>query len=328
MREIRASDGGLYLPARIPALTGEELNGLLSKGGSEIVAQILNRFFGTKLTDRQIGELLRGDGVPSRHMSHRIVFCELWQRSGESWEEVLANLAELICGEGGVGAGTWLRVAAKVAFLFAAVAQLRQSGAMGHEEKADLFVMSGDLIGLFAGWYAMQMGLPLGNVVCCCNENSAIWDLLNRGQIKLDARRIGTGTPECDYVVPPGLELLIYAALGEGEAARFVEQLGKGGTYFLNAEQQRHLREGLDAFVVSARRLGDVVVNLYKTNGYVLCPYNALIYSGLMNYRSHTRRRCVAMIMSTKSPLTVIDRLAPLLGEEPDALRRKLRGGV
>lgn len=328
MWETRAPDGGLYLPARIPALSKEEVTALLAKSGAENVAEILNRFFGTKLTARQIGRILKGDAVSARRMSHRIVFSELWQRTGESWEEVLANLAELISGEAGIGTGTWLRVAAKVAFLFASVAQLRQSGDMSHEERADLFVMSGDLIGLFAGWYAMQMGLPLGNVVCCCNENSALWDLLNRGLIKLDARPIETGTPECDHAVPPGLELLIYAALGEGEAERFVEQLGKGGTYFLNGEQQRHLKQGLDAFVVSARRLGSVIANLYKTNGYVLCPYNALIYSGLMNYRSHTRRRCVAMILSTKSPLTVLDRLAPLVGEETEALRRKIRGGV
>ncbi len=327
MREMRAPDGGLYLPARIPALTTDEVEALLKRSSGEIVAEILNRFFGTKLEGFQVESALKGQVMPLSPMSHRIVFCELWRRDGRNWEAIVRALASLIAQEPGAEAGTWLRASAKIAMLFAAVAELRQNGTMGPEEKADLFVMSADLIGLFAGWYAVQMGLPIGAVVCCCNDNSGVWDLLNRGQIKLDAKIIDTSIPECDHVAPTGLELLLYAALGAEEAQRFVEKTRQGGTYFLGAEQQRHLRRGLDACVVNTRRLGAVIPNLYRTNGYVLCPYSALTYAGLMDYRSTKRRRNPALILSVKSPLDVAQALAPLLGMEERALRKHIRQG-
>ncbi len=31
-----------------------------------------------------------------------------------------------------------------------------------------------------AAWYARRMGLPTGDVICVCNENSAPWELLHR----------------------------------------------------------------------------------------------------------------------------------------------------
>lgn len=327
MRETKAPDGGFYLPARIPVLSDDELAELWNQSGSEIVAQILNRFFNTKLTGAQVSSALGGELYGTRPMSHRIVFWELWSRTGRNWPDTLHALAELISQEPGAAAGTWLRVAAKVALLFALTAELRAEGRIGSEEKADLFVMSGDLIGLFAAWYAAQMGLPLGNVICCCNENSGIWDLICRGMIKLDAKRVQTPTPECDQVVPAGLELLLYASLGPEEAERFVRKAQQGGTYFLGAEQHRHLRRGLDACVVSSRRLGRVICNLYRTNGYLLCPYTALTYAGLMDYRSTKRRRSTALILSTKSPLDVSSQLAAVLGTEEKALRGHIRRG-
>lgn len=327
MRENRAPDGGLYLPARIPALNAEEVAALMAGSGGDIMAEIINRFFGTKLTGAQVEFALGAELFGTRPMSHRIVMLELWHRDGRRWADILRSLARLISQEPGAEAGTWLRVAAKVAMLFAAVSQLRREGRIAYEEKPDIFVMSGDLIGLFACWYAGQMGLPVGNVVCCCNENSGIWDLICRGQMKLDARRIDTGTPECDSAVAPGLEMLLYASLGAEEAERFVRQTEQGGTYYLGAEQHRHLRQGLDACVVSSRRLGGVICNLYRTNGYVLCPYSALTYAGLMDYRSTKRRRSCALILSTKSPLDLTALLAPVLGTDANSLGRHIRKG-
>lgn len=327
MRESRAPDGGLYLPAKIPTLTAEEVSVLLPQAPREVAAVILNRFFGTKLTGAQVESALGAALFGATPMSHRIVFLELWHRDGRRWDDCLGSLAWLIAQDPGAEAGTWLRAAAKIAILFAAVSQLRGQGRIGPEEKADLFVMSGDMIGLFAGWYAGQMGLPMGNVVCCCSENSGIWDLICRGQMKLDARKIETAIPECDKNAAPGLEMLLYASLGAEEADRFVRQTGQGGTYFLGPEQHRHFRKGLDACVVSSRRLGNVVCNLYRTNGYVLCPYSALIYSGLMDYRSTKRRRSTALILSTKSPLDLSAQLAAVLGTEEEALRGHIRRG-
>ena len=41
---------------------------------------------------------------------------------------------------------------------------------------------------------------------------------------------------------------------------------------------------------------------LYNTNGYILCPYSALVYAGLMDYRSHPGPRRAALMLTDFDP--------------------------
>ena len=60
--------------------------------------------------------------------------------------------------------------------------------------------------------------------------------------------------------------------------------------------------EGFAAAVVSDKRIQMAIPNLYKTNGYILCPYSALVYTGLMDYRSHPGPRREALMLTDYDP--------------------------
>lgn len=328
LKENRAPDGGLYIPAQLPVFSREELSALLKQPSGGIIAEVCNRFFNTKLSQWDVEFVIGRQPFGLTEMSHRIVFGELWRNPRGSFDDTVRMLTDLLSTEVGVSEpGLWMRAAVRIAMLFAIFSQLRGQGTLKPGESLDVAVATGDLVSGFAAWYARKMGLPIGTIVFCCNENSGVWDLVCRGQMKLNAKVVHTDTPECDTAVPEGLELLIHALLGQEESEQFVRTMEKGGMYFLSSEQHRHFRQGLDACVVSGRRLGGVIPNLYKTNGYVLCPYSALVYAGLMDYRSISRRRNTALVLSEKSPVLHLDIISRRLGVDADKLRSQIERG-
>ena len=303
LKEERAPDGGYYVPTGLSVYASDELEALFKEQPAEIVARILNGFFKSKLgrydVEFAVGKRLFG----LAHISHRILIGELWRCGDGGFDDLCRRLTNRISAElGSCEPGAWMRIACRVALTFSIFAKLREKGAISHTELIDVAVLTGDFEGPYALWVAKRMGLPIGTVICCCNENGGFWELLNRGQMKLGAKVHKTVTPDCDQAVPAGLELLIRDKLEWDDMEEFLAVQAKGGTYYLSAEEHRHFREGFAAAVVGDGRIRTAMPNLYATNGYVLCPYSALVYTGLMDYRSHPGPRRAALMLTDRDP--------------------------
>ena len=303
LKEDRAPDGGLYVPTKLPVYSREELAELMKQPAGEIVARILNEFFNTKLGRLDVEFALGRKFFGMARISHRIVIGELWRCREGGFEGLCRRLTERVSAEVGVqNPGVWMRIACRIALIFAMFAKLLDDGILAPGEIMDAAALTGQFEGPYALWAARKMGLPIGEIICCCNENSSVWDLMNRGQMKLNARLHRTVTPDCDTVVPDGLELLIHERLEWDDVEEFLEIGKRGGTFFLSAEEHRHFREGISAAVVGDKRILLAIPNLYRTNGYILCPYSALVYMGLMDYRSCPGPRRSALMLTEYDP--------------------------
>lgn len=303
LKEERAPDGGLYVPTQLPVFSQDALSALLKQPAGAIAAEILNCFFKSKISqwDVEFAVGKRFFGITG--ISHRIVIGELWRNSEQSFEKLCARLTERVSAEVGVGEpGMWMRIACRIAVTFAIFGELYRMGTVSRNELVDVAVLTGNFEGPYAAWAARKMGLPIGEIICCCNENNGIWDLMNRGQMKLNAKVRVTSTPDCDAAVPEALELLIYSKLEWDDVEEFLALQKKGGTWFLGPEEHRHFREGISACVVGDKRVRMAMPNLYRTNGYILCPYSALVYTGLMDYRSRPGPRRTAMMLTDRDP--------------------------
>ena len=308
LKEERAPDGGFYMPTSLPVYSHEELEALLKEPAGEIVARILNSFFKGKLGRMDVEFALGRKFFGLARISHRIVIGELWRNADGSFAELCRRLAQRVSAEFGIEApGAWMRIACRIALTFAIWAELRRQGIIAQGECLDTAVLTGDFEGPYALHLARRMGLPIGQVICCCNENGAFWELLNRGQMKLNSKVRETITPKCDTAVPAGLELLIKERLEWDDVEEFLALQELGGTYYLSAEEHRHFQEGFSAAVVGDNRVRMAIPNLYNTNGYILCPYSALVYTGLMDYRSHPGPRRAALMLTDYDPRDCAD---------------------
>ncbi len=303
LKEERAPDGGFYVPAALPVYSREELEELLEQPEAEVIARVLNLFFNGKLVRLDVEFAVGRRIIGMARISHRIVIGELWRNPEGGFAGLCRHLTQRLSSESRVGGpGMWMRIACRIAVAFAMFARIRREGITASGELVDGAVLTGDFEGPYALWVARKMGLPIGQIICCCNDNSGVWDLLNRGQIKMNAKVCRTVTPACDTVVPAALELLVHDKLEWDDVEDYLAAQEKGGTFFLGPEEHRHFREGFSAAVVSDRRMRLAIPNLYNTNGYILCPYSALVYTGLMDYRSHPGPRRTALMLTEYDP--------------------------
>ena len=308
LRESRGPDGGMYLPFRGPSFAPEDWKELAAMPFGQRVAEILNRLFQMRLTCWDVDVCIGRNPVNIEPLGHRTLVAELWHNPGLSYDYLARELAEQLLGQPDYRSG-WLSIALRIAILFGIYGQL--PGDLS--EPVDISVISGDFAAPISAYYARAWGLPIGNIVCCCNENSGLWELLRHGQLRTDTASVRTILPEADVAVPENLERLVYEAGGTDEVERYLASCRRGGTYAPSEMVLAKMNRGLSVSVVSSSRIGQTISSVYRTHRYVLSPGSALSYAGLMDYRAKAGQARNALILAEKSPALDAERTAAAL---------------
>ena len=308
LRESRGPDGGMYLPFRGPSFAPEDWKELAAMPFGQRVAEILNRLFQMRLTCWDVDVCIGRNPVNIQPLGHRTLVAELWRNPGLSYDYLARELAEQLLNESSCQSG-WLSIALRIAMLFGIYGQL--PGDLS--EPVDISVISGDFAAPISAYYARAWGLPIGNIVCCCNENSGLWELLRHGQLRTDTASVPTILPEADVAVPENLERLVYEAGGTDEVERYLASCRRGGTYAPSETVLAKMNRGLSVSVVSSSRIAQTISSVYRTHRYVLSPGSALSYAGLMDYRAKAGQARNALILAEKSPALDAERTAAAL---------------
>lgn len=319
LTESRSADGGFYLPYRLPKLNEEGLSGLLEMSFNACVAQILNLLFGTQLSAWDVDFAVGRYPVRLEKAGHRILIAESWHNPQWSYEYTVSRLISLLDSQI-LQPNDWTVIAVRIAVLFGIWGKLHRSGI----EKADLAVVSGDFSAPISGWYAREMGLPVGNIICCCNENNQIWELLCHGQMRTDALSIPTVVPEADITLPEDLERLIHGCGGTEAVKPYLEAVRQGSVYSPNETMLSKLRNGMYASVVSTGRIKRAVSGVHDTHHYLMSCHTSLAYCGLMDYRAKTGQTGAAVILSEVSSYQDAANLSRILGLSEEQLKNKL----
>lgn len=326
LSENRGPEGGFFVPMQLPCFDDEEIAQLARKPFSQSVAEVLNLFFATQLDGLDLELSIGKYPVKLVGLNGKIVAAKAWHNPVYRFERLVSGVEKAIRQSDQINQtpSDWLMIATRIAVLFGVFGLLLRDGLLSKHQQVDVAVPSSDLSPLMAVWYARRMGLPVGNIVCCCNDNSGLWNLFHKGELRTDLVAICTHTPDCDYTVPTDLERLIFAALGREETARFCEICRTGGTYYLDSEQRELLREGIHVSVVSGKRMASTIPNLYKTTDFIADPYTALAYSGLADYRAFTGANRPALIISEESPYFSLQFVAACMNITPAELKKRL----
>lgn len=295
--ESRGPDGGLFVPLNLPKFSAQERKRLSEQSFGHCVAEILNLFFSTKLTGWDVDFCIGRYPVRLEPLAHRIYMAETWHNPDWRYQRLEKNLMELVQAETALS-GNWVSVALRMAVL---------AGILGNQDilgagPVDVAAVTGDFTVPISALYLRKMGFPVGNVICCCNENNQFWDLICNGQFRTDGCGIATIVPEADVTLPVNLERLISGWGGVSEVERYLDCCRTGTTYFLSDSMLQHLRQGLFASVVSSTRVETAIPNVYKTHQYVMSPASALAYSGLLDYRAKTGYSRTAIVFCDHSP--------------------------
>ena len=225
LRENRGPDGGLYVPFREPVFSREEIDALKEKSFHQCVAEVLNRLFNTKLTRWDVEFCVGRYPVRLVNLPQRIIAGECWHNPEWTFDHLVHILAEQLRGGCPGADGGWAKTAVGIAVLFGIFGEFARAGITEHEKHVDISVVCGNFDLPMSAWYARAWGLPIGNIICCCNENGNLWNLIHHGQFRTDTVSVPTGTPEADVTLPAGLERLIYACGGLAEVDIYLDVL-------------------------------------------------------------------------------------------------------
>lgn len=293
-------DGGQFLPIRFPSFTKEQIAGLKDKSFCETVADILNVFFSTRLTAWDIEFAVGRKPICFANIGRKLTVVELWRNTENSYTVCANRIYALLCGEktSTKKARGWASIAIRVAFVFAVYGSLLSSDVT----TMDVAASGGDLEAVTSLWYARKMGLPIGKIICGCNENCGVWDLLYKGQIDTAAAIVATDTPDMDQTIPAYLEHLIYSSLGLTENLRYLDAISQKENYQVRPTELSLLNNGMFCAVVGQGRGRDVIKSVHSTNQYLLDPYSAISYGALQDYRAKSGENRMTLLFMEEKP--------------------------
>lgn len=321
----RDEHGGLYLPYQITCFTPREIDTFQDKTFSQCVADILNIFFSARLDAWDVACCMGTHPLNLIPMSHKITIAEVWNNPEWSLSRFVRNLNGRILGNADNGCpSNWMEIAARIAVLFGIFGKLLRIGVVSEGNTIDISVISGDFVTPMAAWYARLMGLPIGSIIFSCNENSAAWDLLHRGEAHASTIQSQPAMPASDVGMPINMELLIRVVQGQKELTDYLAAYDACGVYMLSEEARTELSRGMFGAVIGKNRVKSIIRNVYATSAYILNPYSALAYGALQDYRATKAETGQTLILTEHGPLCMPAFVSDAIGITQEELNNRI----
>ena len=190
----------------------------------------------------------------------------------------------------------WGRLVPQIVYYFAAYAQLLNAGKITFGDEVDFCVPTGNFGDILAGYYAKQMGLPVGKLVCASNENNVLTDFLTTGTYTAKREFFKTTSPSMDILVSSNLERLLYHVTGsDAEVAGFMQQLATTGS----PETLAAIQETFSCGWSSEAEVAGEIRSRYEKDGYLCDTHTAVAF----HVAAQKKRQGVPMVvLSTASP--------------------------
>ncbi len=320
LHEETATDGGFYTPFQ--SLKPDLFPNLWELSATEAIAQILNSLFGLSLTGWDVECAIGRTPFQAVEISRRTTVVECWRNPGSNWNYLIESLYACMCGKTSLQlpARGWARVAIEIAILFGLCVQTQMTSC----GCLDLCIAAGDFSTVAAALYAKDMGLPIGKILCVCDENGSFWDLIHRGEMNTGVGSMNMKSRPANTGTPGYFEYLLHRAYGADLVVEYLNARDHNGIFRLDEELLPRLSNEIVATVVSVVRTDAVVSSIYRTNGYIADPVLAFTYGGLQDYRSGSGIGNHTLLLGKESPALSTDRLTKILNLSKNELMKQI----
>mgnify|MGYP004447958379 CR=1 FL=1 len=170
-------------------------------------------------------------------------------------------------------------------------------------ENMNVVVPTGNFGNILAAFYAKQMGLPIGKLICASNDNRVLVDFFNQGVYDRNRRFILTTSPSMDILISSNLERLIYRIAGADSEknAELMSSLAKEGKYEITEEMKQELTDFYGNYASEAETAQEIR-RVFEKTGYVIDTHTAVASAVYGKYRKETGDTAKTVIASTASP--------------------------
>ncbi len=212
----------------------------------------------------------------------------------------------------------WGRILPQLVYYISAYCDLLGQGKIQMGERVNYCVPTGNFGNILACWYAKEMGLPVGKLICASNSNNVLTDFINSGTYNKNRPFHTTMSPSMDILVSSNLERLLFALSGQDDkaVADYMAQLKEKGSYTVPAPMMEKLRADFTAGFCDEAETSATIAKVWKEQGYLIDPHTAVAYAVMERYRKESGDKNKTVFVSTASPFKFCDNVLKSLGEQ------------
>lgn len=195
------------------------------------------------------------------------------------------------------------RLVPQIVYYVYAYAKMVKCGEIKDGEKMNVVVPTGNFGNILAAFYAKNMGLPIGKLICASNENKVLYDFFATGTYDKNREFILTSSPSMDILISSNLERLIYRIAGDSAAKNreLMKSLQEDGKYTITEDMRAQLADFYGNYA-SEEETSAVIREIYEETGYIIDTHTAVAASVYKKYQKETGDSTKAVIASTASP--------------------------
>lgn len=195
------------------------------------------------------------------------------------------------------------RLVPQIVYYFFAYLQLFSKGVITLGDAVNFAVPTGNFGNILAGYYAQQMGLPIGKLICAANTNKVLCDFFDTGTYDRMREFHETMSPSMDILISSNLERLLYHVSGDdaSQIKLMMEQLAVVGRY----EIPTQIRNNLSGFIggyATEEETATAIAAVYAEAQYLIDTHTAVAYAVCQKYRQQWGDKTPTVVVSTASP--------------------------
>lgn len=208
------------------------------------------------------------------------------------------------------------RLVPQIVYYVYAYVRLLAEERLGAGEKMNVVVPTGNFGNILAAFYAKNMGLPIGKLICASNDNRVLYDFFRTGVYDRNREFVLTSSPSMDILISSNLERLIYRIAGSDakKNSELMKALSGEGKYDITDEMREQLKDFYGGFATE-EETAETIKALYEKTGYVIDTHTAVAAAVYKKYEKDTKDSTPALIASTASPFkftrSVMNAIAP-----------------
>jgi len=196
------------------------------------------------------------------------------------------------------------RLTPQVVYYFWAYLNLIKNGALKLGQPMDVAVPTGNFGNILAAYYAKNMGLPIGKLVCASNSNKVLTDFFNSKNYSIKSRDfVKTMSPSMDILISSNLERLVADFVGDDAVVReLMQALAQKGEYDITPYIDKAKAQAFFAGWASEPETKDVIKQIFDNDGYLVDPHTAVGVKVAKEYMAKTDGKTPCVVAATASP--------------------------
>ena len=209
----------------------------------------------------------------------------------------------------------WGRVLPQIVYYVSAYCDLVRDGKVELGQTINVCVPTGNVGNILAAYYAREMGVPIGRLICASNSNNVLTDFIRTGVYDRNRTFYNTMSPSMDILISSNLERMLLALTQDvDEVKGYMEQLNATGRYEVREKVREKLQKRFWGYCCDDTETQRVIGEMYRTHDYLIDPHTAVAFSALEQYRKETGDQTPCVVASTASPFKFCGSVLGALG--------------